>query len=252
IRSLRWSSRCASPCQQGPKSQSAGGYKRNPSSRGPIPSANEVNLHAIHPSFNWNQHLTRVCACRLHHAPVDFHLPRRIAKQAQRQLVRRRHFRRKHLRLSLPARDANRRMRRTGADYVARFFVDGSRVGPRRRVLVGPLVADAVPHVVPHLAEVGGIIPPWRLDAMPRHQNHQNRDPADRGTPPPAPHSHRHEKSEDHAKAQQPSPWNDASTGRGDMSPSRSELSSVVSSTADSIVSQLEPFWIEITPNLRD
>src|SRR5450756_3070991 len=32
---------------------------------------------------------------------------------------------------------------------------------------------------------------------------------------------------------------NDASTGRGDMSPSRSELSSVVSSTADSIVSQL-------------
>src|SRR5664280_3115089 len=32
---------------------------------------------------------------------------------------------------------------------------------------------------------------------------------------------------------------NDASTGRGDMSPSRSELSSVVSSTADSVVSQL-------------
>src|ERR1700722_8973279 len=93
---------------------------------------------------------------------------------------------------------------------VERAFVDRTRLCPGGSVLVGAFIACPSLNIVLHLAEVGRIVPPWWLNAMPRHHDHQNRDRTYCRAPPPAPcvicESNRNENRKAYAQAKNPAP----------------------------------------------
>src|SRR6266550_9199249 len=117
----------------------------------------------------------------------------------QSQIRGSRHLRGKKFGLGSPLENVNSGICRTIDGDEARTLVDIGDVSARWRVFVRSFVAGAACHVVLDLAQVGGTVPPWRLNVLPSERNHQKRCHIDGKTQGPSLDCQRKENGEGYA-----------------------------------------------------
>src|SRR5579871_2810092 len=138
--------------------------------------------------------------------PIYLRLPRRIGKKPQRQFVWSRHLGGESLDLRVPTLHANIGMRRAFDRHLAGVLVDRRWIRTGWCVLIRSLVSSSDIHVVLHLTQVGGCIPPRSLRAMPSHSDDDERQHAHGGAHRRTPQTCCHKEHKDHAEAEKPSP----------------------------------------------
>src|ERR1700674_2638146 len=110
-----------------------------------------------------------------------------------------RHLGGKNFGLGSPLENVDSGMGRTIDGDQACTLVDIGGVSAHWRVFVRSFVAGAVCHVVLDLAQVGGTVPPWRLNVLPSEGNHQKRCHIDGQTQGPSMDCQRKENGEGYA-----------------------------------------------------